>query len=164
MIIWLTGLSGSGKSTLAEELSKVLPRGFLVDGDHLRQGLCADLGFDLASRHEQARRAAGVAKVADANVCTVLCPIITPLAESRHMIRGLLADNDLKVVYVSTPLEECQRRDPKGLYAKVAAGEINDFTGVDSVFEVPSQYDSIVDTTDKSVDECVDQIISDLGL
>lgn len=164
MVIWLTGLSGSGKSTLAKELAKVLPRAFLVDGDHLREGLCSDLGFDMASRHEQARRAAGVAKVAAANVCTVLCSLITPLEKSRRMVTEILREQDVRVVYVSTPIEECERRDPKGLYAKVAAGQVKDFTGVDSRFEVPTQCDSIIDTTGKTIDECVDRIISDLDL
>jgi len=164
MVIWLTGLSGSGKSTLAKELAKVLPRAFLVDGDDLRKGLCNDLGFDAESRNEQSRRAAGIAKIADANVCTVLCSIITPFEKTREMVRAILSENDLRVVYLSTPIDECQRRDPKGLYAKAAAGEIKDFTGVDSAFEVPSHYDSKVDTTDKTVKQCVDKIISDLRL
>jgi len=164
MVIWFTGLSGSGKTTLAKEILKVLPRGFLVDGDMLREGLCADLDFDPPSRHEQARRAAGVAKIAHANVCTVACSVITPLEKSREVAREMLKDCDFKMVYVSTPLKVCQQRDPKGLYAKVAAGEITKFTGISSPFWPPAQYDSVVDTTDRTITDCLDQILSDIGL
>ena len=166
MIIWLAGLSGSGKTTLAKELLRILPRGFLVDGDLLREDLCNDLGFDGESRHEQARRAAGVAKIADANVCTAVCSVITPLRESRDEVRKTLSETQFYLVYVSTPIETCRERDPKGLYKKVDSGEITNFTGVDGVFEspTPDEYDSIVDTSNRTVNECVDQIISDIGL
>lgn len=144
---WLTGLSGSGKSTVAVELEKqLLTAGrpaYLLDGDNLRQGLNGDLGFSAADRDENVRRVANVARLfADAGVVAIV-PLISPYRASRHLARQLHDAAGLRFleVFVDTPLEECERRDPKGLYAKARAGEINGMTGIDDPYEPPIDPD-----------------------
>lgn len=145
--VWLTGLSGSGKSTVAVALEQLLlGRGhaaYLLDGDNLRHGLNADLGFDAADRDENVRRASEVARLfADAGVIA-LVPLISPYRAGRRQARAIHEAVDLPFVevFVNTPIEECERRDPKGLYAKARAGEITGFTGVDDPYEAPTDPD-----------------------
>jgi bifunctional enzyme CysN/CysC len=145
--VWLTGLSGSGKSTVAVVLEQLLlGRGhaaYLLDGDNLRHGLNADLGFAAADRDENVRRASEVARLfADAGV-VALVPLISPYRDGRQQARAIHEAVDLPFVevFVNTPIEECERRDPKGLYAKARAGEITGFTGVDDPYEAPTDPD-----------------------
>jgi bifunctional enzyme CysN/CysC len=142
--VWFTGLSGSGKSTVAVTVERLLlDRGhaaYLLDGDNLRHGLNGDLGFTSADRDENVRRASEVARLfADAGV-VALVPLISPYRSGRERARAIheAADLSFLEVFVNTPIEECERRDPKGLYAKARAGEITGFTGVDDPYEPPT--------------------------
>jgi bifunctional enzyme CysN/CysC len=141
--IWFTGLSGSGKSTVAVEVERQLVEAgrpaYLLDGDNLRQGLNGDLGFSAADRAENVRRVGEVARLfADAGV-VALVPVISPYVADRARAREIhsLAGLPFLEVFVDTPLEICERRDPKGLYAKARAGEITGFTGIDDPYEAP---------------------------
>lgn len=149
-VIWMYGLSGSGKSTLANRLERELhAAGRLVkvlDGDNVRTGLNRNLGFSDEDRLENIRRVAEVAKLfADCGV-VVIASFITPNNELRRLARGIIGDDDLLEVYVRASYETCAERDPKGLYAKVKAGEVKQFTGRDSGFEEPDRPDLVVDT------------------
>jgi adenylyl-sulfate kinase len=141
--VWLTGLSGSGKSTVAVALEQRLVAAgvaaYLLDGDNLRHGLNGDLGFDAASRNENVRRAGEVATLfADAGVVAIV-PLISPYRGDRDRVRARHAELGLRFVevFVDTPIELCEQRDPKGLYAKARAGEITGFTGIDDPYEAP---------------------------
>ncbi len=143
--IWLTGLSGSGKSTIAVELERqLLAAGrpaYLLDGDNLRQGLNGDLGFSADDRDENVRRVGHVARLfCDAGVVAIV-PLISPYRAARELVRSLhdAADLPFVEVFVDTPLAECERRDPKGLYAKARAGEITGMTGIDDPYEPPTE-------------------------
>jgi bifunctional enzyme CysN/CysC len=149
--VWLTGLSGSGKSTIAVALERMLIEGgrpaYLLDGDNLRHGLNGDLGFDRESREENVRRMAHVARlVADAGLVAI-APLISPYTEGRAFARHIHEEAGLLFVevYVRTPIDECERRDPKGLYAKARAGELTGFTGVDDPYEEPTDPDVLVE-------------------
>jgi adenylylsulfate kinase len=149
-VIWMYGLSGSGKSTLANRLERELhAAGRLVkvlDGDNVRTGLNRNLGFSDEDRLENIRRVAEVAKLfADCGV-VVIASFITPNNELRRLARGIIGDDDLLEVYVRASYETCAERDPKGLYAKVKAGEVKQFTGKDSGFEEPDRPDLVIDT------------------
>lgn len=149
-VIWMYGLSGSGKSTLANRLERELhAAGRLVkvlDGDNVRTGLNRNLGFSDEDRLENIRRVAEVAKLfADCGV-VVIASFITPNNELRRLARGIIGDDDLLEVYVRASYETCAERDPKGLYAKVKAGEVKQFTGRDSGFEEPDRPDLVIDT------------------
>ncbi|MEX2577521.1 MAG: adenylyl-sulfate kinase [Verrucomicrobiales bacterium] len=150
VVVWMYGLSGSGKSTLANLLERRLhEKGRLVkvlDGDNVRSGLNGDLGFSDEDRLENIRRVSEVAKLfADSGVITV-CSFITPNNALRALARGIVGDDDLLEVYVKASFDTCARRDPKGLYAKVDAGEVKQFTGRDSAFEEPDRADLVIDT------------------
>ncbi len=152
MTIWLTGLSGSGKSTIAARAEKqlvALGKGaYTLDGDNLRHGLNGDLGFSAADRTENVRRVGEVARLmADAGL-VVLVPVISPYREDRDAVRAAheAADILFAEVHVATSVEECERRDPKGLYAKARSGEITGFTGIDDPYEAPIQPDQVVGT------------------
>jgi adenylyl-sulfate kinase len=141
--VWFTGLPASGKSTMAAGLTvRLVESGvpaYRLDGDNLRHGLCGDLGFDVASREENVRRAAEVARLmADAGTVTVVS-LVSPYLEARRRARELHECDGLPFieVWVSTPLEECERRDPKGLYARARRGEVKHMTGIDDVYEAP---------------------------
>lgn len=141
MVIWLTGLSGSGKSTIANQLEQQLQamgkHTYLLDGDNIRHGLCGDLGFSDKDRVENIRRISEVAKLfVDAGLI-VITAFISPFRADRAFCRQLLADNEFVEVFVDTPLDVCEQRDPKGLYKKARQGDIKDFTGIDSVYETP---------------------------
>lgn len=142
--VWLTGLSGSGKSTVAVEVERRLVaagrHAYLLDGDNLRQGLNGDLGFSAEDRTENVRRVGEVARLfADAGV-VALVPVISPYAADRDRVREIhaLAGVPFAEVYIDTPIEVCEQRDPKGLYAKARAGEITGFTGIDDPYEAPT--------------------------
>ena len=162
--LWFTGLSGSGKSSVAVLVEqKLLEHGcpaYILDGDNLRHGLNADLGFSMADRAENLRRLAHIATLmADAGL-TVLVPVISPLEEHRELARKVHADQDVQFfeIFVDTPLEDCERRDPKGLYAKARAGEITHFTGIDSPYQRPKNPDLRL-TPQHNCDELAQQVI-----
>ena len=163
--IWFTGLSGSGKSTLANELEKRLAamgkHTMLLDGDNVRMGLNRNLGFREADRIENIRRIAEVSKLMNDAGLIVLTSFISPFAQDRQNAREIIGDAFMEV-YVSTPMEECERRDVKGLYKKARNGELDHFTGVTSPYEVPQHADVVIDTRKFSVEACVDQILEQL--
>ena len=149
--LWFTGLSGSGKSTIANLVEKrLLAEGkhtYLLDGDNVRHGLNRDLGFSDADRVENIRRVAEVAKLMVDAGLIVIVSFISPFRDERRMARELFADGEFIEVFVDTPLEECERRDVKGLYAKARAGQIPNFTGIDSPYERPEHAEIVLDTT-----------------
>jgi bifunctional enzyme CysN/CysC len=159
LIVWFTGLSGSGKSTIANRLDRKLcslgHHTFLLDGDSIRRGLNSDLDFTDASRVENLRRVSEVAKLmADAGLI-VLVAFISPFAKERQVARDIAGETNFVEVYVSTPLEVCEKRDPKGLYAEARKGNLLNFTGIDSAFEVPTQPSIILDSTNNTPDKLV---------
>lgn len=159
IVLWMIGLSGSGKSTIAKGLEKKLhAEGFfteLLDGDNLRVGVNNNLGFSVEDRQENIRRATEVAKLFyDAGIITI-CSFISPTKEIRNMASAILGDAMVEV-FINTPLEECEKRDVKGLYQKARAGEIKGFTGIDSPFEAPEHPDVDVQTKNMSIEESVD--------
>jgi bifunctional enzyme CysN/CysC len=165
-VLWFTGLSGAGKSTIANIVEKKLAaRGrhtYLLDGDNIRHGLNRDLGFTEADRIENIRRVGEVARLmADAGLI-VLTAFISPFRAERHMVRRMLPEGEFIEVFVDTPLEEAEKRDAKGLYAKARAGELKNFTGIDSPYEVPENPEIHIDTTKLSADEAADLIVEKL--
>jgi adenylyl-sulfate kinase len=165
-VIWFTGLSGAGKSTIAEALAEHLStqslKPVLLDGDVMRTGLCADLGFDAGSRTENIRRLIEVARLFQQHGHYVLVPAITPFESSRQKARERIGNDNFILVHVSTTLEECEKRDVKGLYKKARAGEIPDFTGIDSAFHNPKDADLTIDTKGKTVTDCVKVILDEI--
>lgn len=141
VVLWFTGLSGSGKSTVAGALEQALHRAgvstYLLDGDNVRHGLCRDLGFSDDDRKENIRRVGEVAKLMVDAGLVVLTAFISPHRAERQMVRDLLGAGQFIEVFVDTPLAVCEARDPKGLYKKARAGELRNFTGIDSVYEAP---------------------------
>jgi bifunctional enzyme CysN/CysC len=164
LTVWFTGLSGSGKSTVANEVARRLAvRGraaYLLDGDNLRFGLNGDLGFDRASRDENVRRIGEVARLmADAGLI-VLVPVISPYRASRDRVRKIHEAAGLRFVevFVDTPIEECEKRDPKGLYKKARAGELMGFTGIDDPYEPPVAPDLWLKTGEGSPKKLAEQV------
>jgi adenylylsulfate kinase len=165
-IIWFTGLSAAGKSTLANDLCRALHergvRSYVLDGDNVRHGLNRDLGFSPADRKENIRRIGEVAKLfVDAGLI-VLTAFISPFREDRDNVRKLVKDDEFIEVYVKCALDECEKRDPKGIYKKVRSGEIKEFTGISSPYEEPSDPDLIIDTEIMNSQECVEAMLSHL--
>jgi len=165
--LWLTGLPGAGKSTIANLLEKALfARGrhtYILDGDNIRQGLSRDLGFSEADRVENIRRAMEVARLfVDAGL-VVIVSFISPYRTERDLARSRFGPDEFVEIYVDASLEECERRDPKGLYAKARRGELVNFTGIDSDYQPPEAPEIRLDTVAKSPDECVDLILFYLG-
>lgn len=162
-IIWFTGLSGAGKSTIANILDqKLFARGnhtMLLDGDNLRHGLNRDLGFTEADRVENIRRVGEVAKLMVDSGLIVICSFISPYKAERDMVRSLVAEGDFIEVFVNTPIEECIRRDPKGLYSKAKEGKIKNFTGIDAPYEAPERPEIRLETVGHRPDELADQIV-----
>ena len=163
-ILWFTGLSGSGKSTVANAMDVALHnRGyhtFLLDGDNVRHGLCSDLGFSDNDRVENIRRIGEVSKLfADAGLI-VLSAFISPFNSDRRMVRKLFPAGEFIEVYMNTPLATCEERDPKGLYQKARSGEIKQFTGIDSPYEIPAHPEVSLDTSSTSVDDCVESLMN----
>jgi len=162
-VLWFTGLSGAGKSTIANLVEKKLHalgrHTFLLDGDNLRHGLNKDLGFTDADRIENIRRVGEVAKLmADAGLI-VLTAFISPFRAERHMVRAMLPEGEFIEIFVDTPLEEAERRDAKGLYAKARAGELANFTGIDSPYETPEKPEIHIDTTAISAEAAAQEIV-----
>ncbi|HIG51970.1 TPA: adenylyl-sulfate kinase [Candidatus Pacearchaeota archaeon] len=150
-VIWFTGLSGSGKSTIADELIKMVPDSVILDGDVFRDGLCKDLGFSIEDRNENIRRAAEVTKILYNSGKNVIASFISPIEKDREYARSLINERDFNLVHLSTSLEECEKRDVKGLYKKARDGLIPEFTGIDSPFEKPSEYELEFDTEDEDL-------------
>jgi adenylyl-sulfate kinase len=166
-VIWFTGLSGAGKSTLAIALERRLfdagRQVYLLDGDNLRHGLCADLGFSTGGRTENIRRASEVARLfADAGLIC-LAAFISPQLADREHARRLLPPRGFIEVFVNTPIEVCRQRDPKGLYARADRGEIAEFTGVSAPYEAPPNPEITLRTDLDSVETCIGRILSYLG-
>lgn len=162
-MIWFTGLSGSGKSTIAIALERELhKRGLLcriLDGDNIRSGINNNLGFTEADRIENIRRIAEVSKLfVDAGIITIAA-FISPSNDIREMAAGIIGKDDFLEVYVSTPIEECERRDVKGLYAKARRGEIKNFTGISAPFEAPVHPVLTLDTSVLSLEESVNKLL-----
>jgi sulfate adenylyltransferase len=160
VVVFLTGLSGSGKSTIAEALATDLRAAgrevTIIDGDVLRQQVSADLGFDVASREANVRRAAELAARFAADGKVAITALIAPFERSRREARAIVeAVAPLLLVHVSTPLDVAEARDPKGLYRRARAGEIPDFTGIDSPYEPPADADLVIDTTTTDVADAV---------
>ena len=164
-VVWLTGLSGSGKSTIAAAAErKLFARGILVkvlDGDNVRNGLNGNLGFSLEDRRENTRRVAEVAKLFADTGAIVLCSFVSPTRAMRSAVADIVGDDFLEV-YINTPLEECERRDVKGLYAKARAGEIKNFTGIDSPYEAPTAPFLDLPTLNLTVEQAADRLIGAL--
>jgi len=162
VVLWFTGLSGAGKSTIAMVLERRLfERGCktaMLDGDIIRHGLCSDLAFSPADRKENIRRAGETAKLFFEHGSIVLCTFISPFRADRNFVKSLLAPGRFVEIYVKCSLDECQRRDPNGLYEKARSGIIPGFTGIDSPYEEPEQPEIVIDTRESSVDECVTKL------
>ena len=162
-VIWLTGLSGSGKSTLASRLEGALhARGaqvYVLDGDNVRHGLCADLGFAPEDRQENIRRVGEVAKLFVDSGTLVISAFISPYQADRAKVRGMLSEGDFVEVYVAADLATCEFRDPKGLYKKARAGEITGFTGIDAPYEAPESPELSIDTSDESPEESAARVL-----
>lgn len=162
-VVWLTGLSGSGKSTIAAAVERELFTAghfvVLLDGDNVRTGLCGDLGFSLADRKENIRRIAETAKLFVAAGAQVLCSFVSPTREIRSMAKDIVGADDFYEVFVNTPLEVCEARDVKGLYAKARAGEIKGFTGIDSPYEAPENPFLDLKTAEQTVEACATEVV-----
>ena len=168
VMLWFTGLSGSGKSTVAIAMERELQkRGLLcsiLDGDNIRSGINKGLGFTAEDRRENIRRIAEVAKLfVDTGIITIAA-FISPSNDLRRMASDIIGAEDFKEVYISTPLEVCEARDVKGLYAKARRGEIKNFTGISAPFEAPEHPALSIDTSKVSLEDSVKQILTFLGI
>jgi len=163
VILWFTGLSGAGKSSLAhaveEELHQLGCRTFVFDGDNVRHGLCADLGFSAEDRVENIRRVGEMAKLFIETGVIALTAFISPFLSERDRVRSLVPHGDFLEVYCHCPLEICEQRDVKGLYKRARAGEIKDFTGISSPYEDPVDPELIVETGTLTIEESVAQVM-----
>ena len=164
VMLWFTGLSGSGKSTVAVALERELHRRGrlcrLLDGDNISTGINAGLGFSPEDRRENIRRIAEVGKLfVDTGVIT-LAAFVSPTEELRTLARDIIGSADFKEIFVATPLEECERRDVKGLYARARRGEVKNFTGISAPFEAPQNPALVLDTTDTPVEESVEKVLA----
>lgn len=163
LVVWFSGLSGSGKSTLANLVENELFRKgihtYSLDGDNIRTGLNKDLGFTSEERSENIRRIAEVAKLFIDSGTVVIAAFITPLKSDRETVKSIVAENNFVGVFVNTTLEECERRDVKGLYKKARSGEIKNFTGVDAPYEEPVDFDITINTQTCDTKEAVEQIL-----
>lgn len=159
-VIFFTGLSSSGKSTLANALESFLFEKkysvYVLDGDNIRIGINKDLGFSESDRTENLRRIGEIAKLfVDAGII-VICTFIAPSKSDRQMIRDIVGAEDFLEVYINASIETCAKRDPKGLYKKAYRGEIKNFTGVDAPYEKPESPFAVIDTENKSIEECIE--------
>jgi bifunctional enzyme CysN/CysC len=165
-VLWFTGLSGAGKSTIANLVEKKLAalgrHTFLLDGDNVRHGLNKDLGFTEADRIENIRRVGEVAKLMTDAGLIVLTAFISPFRAERDMVRGMIAPGEFIEIFVDTPLVEAEARDVKGLYAKARAGELPNFTGIDSPYEAPENPELWIDTTAMSAADAAEMIVARL--
>jgi adenylyl-sulfate kinase len=164
VVVWMTGLSGSGKSTMAVGLdSRLHAEGiasYILDGDNLRHGLCRDLGFSDADRRENIRRTGEVAKLMAQSGIVVICSLISPFRADRDNVRTSCEKDAVlfSEIFVSAPLATCEERDPKGLYKKARAGQIQGFTGIDSPYEPPVTPGLTLDTAQSTIEACQDQL------
>ena len=162
-VLWFTGLSGSGKSTLANEVDRQLyslgVRSYVLDGDNIRHGLNRGLGFSKEDRVENIRRIGEVSKLFVDSGQVVLAAFISPFREDRDGVRKLFDDGEFIEVFTSSPLEVCEKRDVKGLCQKARRGEIREFTGIDSPYEIPLEPELVVDTSSSTVAESARQVI-----
>jgi adenylyl-sulfate kinase len=162
-VLWFTGLSGSGKSTLARALEKtLLEKGrmaFVLDGDEIRNGLNRDLGFNVGDRDENIRRIAEVARLF--SECGVICitSFISPLRRHREQARSIVGTDRFHEIFIDADLAVCESRDPKGLYKKARAGEITQFTGIDSAYEPPEKPDLRIDTGESTPDQSAEALL-----
>ena len=168
VMLWFTGLSGSGKSTVAIALERALQdRGLLcriLDGDNIRSGINANLGFSAEDRRENIRRIAEVGKLfVDTGIITIAA-FISPTEEIRQMAEHIIVQDDFKEIFVSTPLEVCEQRDVKGLYARARRGDIQNFTGISAPFEAPEHPALSLDTSKLSIEESVKKLLTLLGV
>ena len=165
-ILWFTGLSGSGKSTIANLVEKELhaqgAHTYLLDGDNVRHGLNRDLGFTDADRVENIRRVGEVARLFIDAGLLVLCSFISPFRAERRMVRELVGEGEFIEIFIDTPIEECIRRDPKGLYSRARAGKIKNFTGIDSPYEVPEHPEMVISTSDATAQEAAHRVIKEM--
>lgn len=164
VVIWFTGLSGSGKSTISVALEKALFEqnitSYRLDGDNIRHGLNQNLGFSPEDRKENIRRIGEVGKLmVDAGVVTMTA-FISPYEEDRNTVRDILEEGEFIEVYTKCSLDECESRDPKGLYKKARSGEIKEFTGINAPYEEPSNPEIVIDTENESVEESVEKILA----
>ena len=166
MVLWMTGLSGSGKSTIAnlveQKLARMNRHTFLLDGDNVRHGLNKDLGFTDADRVENIRRVGEVAKLMTDAGLIVITAFISPFRSERDMVRGMMQPGEFIEIFIDTPLEEAEKRDVKGLYAKARAGDLKNFTGIDSPYEAPEAPQIRIDTTKLSAEEAAELIVARL--
>ncbi|MCU7834380.1 MAG: adenylyl-sulfate kinase [gamma proteobacterium symbiont of Taylorina sp.] len=163
VILWFTGLSGSGKSTLAhaveEQLFQKTCKTYVLDGDNVRHGLCGDLGFSDIDRKENIRRIGEIAKLMLESGVITLTAFISPFASERRIARKLVPHGEFLEIYCDSSVEICEQRDIKGLYKKAREGEIKDFTGISSPYEIPQNPELIVNTGTGSIEECVEQVM-----
>ncbi len=163
-VFWLTGLSGSGKSTIAVGLERALFKaGYfaqILDGDNIRAGINNNLGFSLEDRQENIRRIAEIAKLYCHSGVVTICSFISPTREIRRMAKNIIGAADFLEIFIDTPLELCERRDVKGLYAKARAGEIKGFTGIDSPYEPPTEPSLSIQTAGKEVSASVEELLA----
>jgi adenylylsulfate kinase len=161
--LWLTGLSGSGKSTVAYRVERqLIERGcfaYVLDGDNVRHGLCADLGFSPEDREENIRRIGEVAKLFTDAGALVLAAFISPYRRDRDRLRAGMGEGEFVEIHVATPVEVCESRDPKGLYRKARAGEITGFTGIDAPYEPPAAPELTLDAGGLDVDGCAQAVV-----
>ena len=166
IVIWLTGLSGSGKSSIANELANELYKmgklSYILDGDNIRLGLCKDLGFSDEDRKENIRRIAETAKLMSDTGIIVITAFISPFINEREMAKKIVGEDKFFEIYVDTPLYLCETRDPKGLYKKARLGEISNFTGIDSPYEIPNSPYLSINTENSSIKETSSFILSNL--
>ncbi|CAK2439134.1 adenylyl-sulfate kinase [Vibrio crassostreae] len=166
-VLWFTGLSGSGKSTIANAVERQLlamnKHTYLLDGDNVRHGLNKDLSFRDDDRVENIRRIGEVSKLFVDAGQLVLTAFISPFREDRQQVRSILGESQFVEVFIDTPIDVCEQRDPKGLYKKARAGEIKHFTGIDSEYQVPLTPEIHVETAKHSIETCAEQIVSYLN-
>ncbi|MGO2293990.1 MAG: adenylyl-sulfate kinase [Psychroflexus halocasei] len=166
-VLWFTGLSGSGKSTIANKVEAALfeknKQVYSLDGDNIRSGINKGLGFTKEDRYENLRRIAEVAKLfVDAGHITVAA-FVSPTYKDRDLVKNIIGEKDFIEVFVDTSLEECERRDVKGLYKKARAGEIKNFTGIDAPYDAPKNPDIHIKTEEKTVDQAVEEILNHIN-
>lgn len=165
-ILWFTGLSGAGKSTLAHAVEETLHQQgcctFVLDGDNVRHGLCGDLGFSDKDRIENIRRVGEVSKLFMEAGIIVLTAFISPFRADRERVRGMVEHGSFIEIYCDSPIEICEQRDVKGLYGKARAGEIKEFTGISSPYEVPENPELTLNTATKELDDCVARVIEEM--
>lgn len=163
-ILWFTGLSASGKSTVANTVDHKLhslgKRSFVLDGDNIRMGLNKNLGFSAEDRAENIRRIGEVAKLFTNAGVIALTAFISPYRADRNAVRALLGPGEFIEIFMNTPIEICESRDPKGLYKKARAGQLKGFTGIDDPYEAPEKPELVLDGGKKSIDECADEVMA----